>query len=236
MKLALIGVGKMGRMVEVLAAEQGHEIVRIFWDERPFKADPETRTALKGVDALIDFSTADAVPGNVKAAADLSLPMVEGTTGWQDRLQDVESMVLESGIGFVYASNFSIGVNLFYRIVEKAGEVFSSFKQYDPFIEESHHKFKKDAPSGTAIEIGKLLKSHYPSGTIPVSSVRAGYNPGEHTVGFDSVVDTVRLTHSARGREGLAGGALLAAAWISRRNGFFRFREVLDQILTEKEK
>jgi len=236
MKIALIGVGKMGRMVETVAVRQGHEIVEEFLDVRPFSASPETRNRLKGVDVLLDFSTAEAVEGNVKAAAALSLPMVEGTTGWQDRLRNVEGIVRESGIGFVYASNFSIGVNLFYRIVEKAGEVFSPFKQYDPFIEESHHKFKKDAPSGTAVEIGKLLQPHYPSGTVPVSSVRAGYMPGEHSVGFDSAVDTIRLTHTARGREGLAEGALLASSWISRRTGCFRFSDVLDQILSENAK
>jgi 4-hydroxy-tetrahydrodipicolinate reductase len=162
--------------------------------------------------------------------------MVEGTTGWQDRFGEVERMVRESGIGFVYASNFSIGVNLFYRVVEKAGEVFSPFRQYDPFIVESHHKFKKDAPSGTALELAKLLRTHYPSGSIPVSSVRAGYIPGEHSVGFDSTVDTIRITHTARGREGLAEGALLASAWILHRAGCFHFRDVLDKILSEKTK
>ena len=236
MKFALIGIGKMGGMVEVVAVRQGHEIVQKYWDARPFKAGPETRNQVKDADVLIDFSTADAVVGNVKAAADLSLPMVEGTTGWQDRLQEVEGIVRESGIGFVHASNFSLGVNLFYRIVEKAGEVFSQFEHYDPFIEESHHKFKKDAPSGTALEIGKLLLPHYPSRPIPVASVRAGYIPGEHTVGFDSQADTVRLTHTARGREGLAEGAVMAASWIARRTGCFRFSDVLDQILSEKTK
>jgi 4-hydroxy-tetrahydrodipicolinate reductase len=236
MKLALIGVGKMGRMIETAAVRQGHEIIQKFWDVRPLKADAETRKRLKGVDVLIDFSTADSVADNVRAAADLSLSMVEGTTGWQGRLQEVECIVRESGIGFVYASNFSIGVNLFYRVVEKAGEVFSPFKQYDPFIEESHHKFKKDAPSGTAIEIGKLLQPHYPSGPVPVSSVRAGYIPGEHSVGFDSAVDMIRLTHTARSREGLAEGALLASSWISGKTGCFRFSDVLDQILSEKTK
>jgi 4-hydroxy-tetrahydrodipicolinate reductase len=234
MRIALIGVGKMGRMVETLAAAQGHEIVRKFWDMRPFTSCAETRQELKGAEVLIDFSIAEAVPGNVKAAAEMALPMVEGTTGWHDRFDEVERVVRESGVGFVYASNFSIGVNLFYRIVGKAGEVFSPFRQYDPFIEESHHKFKKDAPSGTALELAKQLGTHYPSGSVPVSSVRAGYIPGEHSVGFDSVVDTVRITHTARGREGLAEGALLAAAWILGRSGCFHFKDVLDQILSEK--
>jgi 4-hydroxy-tetrahydrodipicolinate reductase len=233
MKLAVIGTGKMGRMIEFLAVPKGHEIVATYWDVRPLKPDAATRKRLKDVSALIDFSAAEAVPFNVQAAAELHIPLVEGTTGWQDRLPEVEAMVRQSGIGFVYASNFSIGVNLFYRVIEKAAAVFSSFDQYDPFIEESHHKFKKDAPSGTALEIQKLLQKNYPSRPIPVSSVRAGYIPGEHSVGFDSPVDTVRLVHTARGREGLAEGALLAASWISGRSGFFHFKDVLDQILTE---
>jgi 4-hydroxy-tetrahydrodipicolinate reductase len=236
MKIALIGAGKMGRMVETLAAAQGHEITEKFWDARPFTAEAETRRLLKGTDVLVDFSTAEAVPGNVKAAAGMGLPMVEGTTGWQGRLGEIERIVRESGTGFVYASNFSIGVNLFYRIVEKAGEVFSPFEQYDPFIEESHHKFKKDAPSGTALELGKLLRTYYKSATVPVTSVRAGYMPGEHSVGFDSTVDTIRITHTARSREGLAEGALLASAWILRRTGCFHFKDVLDQILSERTK
>jgi 4-hydroxy-tetrahydrodipicolinate reductase len=233
MKLALIGTGKMGRTVESIAVQKGHEIVETFWDARPLKSDASTRSRLKDVSAMIDFSTAEAVPGNVRAAAEMRIPLVEGTTGWQTRLAEVESEVRRSGIGFVYASNFSIGVNLFYRIVEKAGSVFSAFDQYDPFIEESHHKFKKDAPSGTAIEIRKLLEKSYPSKPIPVTSLRAGYIPGEHSVGFDSSVDTVRLIHTARGREGLAEGALLASSWIAGKNGFFHFKDVLDQILTE---
>jgi len=233
MKMALIGTGKMGRMIESLATLKGHEIVETYWDVRPLKSDAPTRNRLKDVSVLIDFSTAEAVPGNVQAAAEMRIPLVEGTTGWQDRLGEVESAVRQSGIGFVYASNFSIGVNLFYRIIEKAGTVFSSFEQYDPFIEESHHKFKKDAPSGTALEMEKLLKKSYPSKSIPVSSVRAGYIPGEHSVGFDSSVDTVRLIHTATGREGLAEGALLASSWIAGKTGFFQFKDVLDQILSE---
>jgi 4-hydroxy-tetrahydrodipicolinate reductase len=234
MKIALIGTGKMGGMIQTLAAAGGHEIIETFWDARPLKSGAAERTRLGDASVLIDFSTAEAVPGNVRAAAELRIPLVEGTTGWNDRLSEIESAVRESGIGFVYASNFSIGVNLFYRIVEKAGSVFAPFGQYDPFIEESHHKFKKDAPSGTALEIRKRLEGCYPSRPIPVSSVRAGFIPGEHMVGFDSAVDTVRLVHTARGREGLAEGALLAASWIAGKHGFYHFSDVLDQILSER--
>jgi 4-hydroxy-tetrahydrodipicolinate reductase len=234
MKIGLIGTGRMGETMERVAAGRGHSVVARFWDARPLRPDPEIRKALQGAEVLIDFSAADAVLGNLKAAAELGLPMVEGTTGWTDRLKEAEAEVRRSGIGFVYASNFSLGVNLFYRIVERAGEVFSAFGQYDPYVEEAHHKFKKDAPSGTALEIRSILKRAYGDRNIPVSSVRAGYIPGLHSVGFDSAVDTVRIVHTARGREGLAEGALVAAAWIAGRSGFFHFREVLEQLLSEK--
>jgi 4-hydroxy-tetrahydrodipicolinate reductase len=233
MKIGLIGTGRMGETLERVAAGRGHSVVARFWDARPLKPDPECREALSGVEVLIDFSSAEVVLDNVKAAAALELPMVEGTTGWMSRLKDVEDEVRRSGIGFVHASNFSLGVNLFYRIVEKAGEVFSVFSQYDPYIDEAHHKFKKDAPSGTAIEIRDILNRSYGDRPVPVSSVRAGYIPGWHTVGFDSAVDTVTLVHTARGREGLAEGALVAAAWISGRTGFYHFRDVLEQMLSE---
>jgi 4-hydroxy-tetrahydrodipicolinate reductase len=234
MKIGLIGTGRMGETAARVASAKGHSVAARFWDERPLRPDAECRRALEGVDVLIDFSAADAVLRNAAAASALGLPLVEGTTGWNDRLKEVEAEVLRGAIGFVYASNFSLGVNLFYRLVERAGELFSAFDQYDPYIEEAHHKFKKDAPSGTALEIRSLLTRPYGGREIPVSSVRAGYIPGEHAVGFDSAVDTVRIVHTARGREGLAEGALVAASWIVGKKGFFHFREVLAQILSEK--
>jgi 4-hydroxy-tetrahydrodipicolinate reductase len=234
MKLALIGHGKMGRTVEKLALEQGHEIVRRFWDVEPLMADSETRKQLKDVSVLIDFSTGDAVFDNVRSAVELSLPLVEGTTGWQDRLGEVQALVRKGGIGFVYASNFSLGVNLFYKLVDRAGQLISAFRQYDPFIEESHHKFKKDAPSGTAIEMRSILEKYYGPSSVPVASLRAGYIPGRHSAGFDSTVDTIKLEHEARGREGLAEGALLASKWIIGRKGFHHFSDVLDEMLAEK--
>ncbi|MGH7456025.1 MAG: 4-hydroxy-tetrahydrodipicolinate reductase, partial [bacterium] len=128
----------------------------------------------------------------------------------------------------VYGSNFSLGVNLFYQIVERAAQLFSAFDSYDPFIAESHHKFKQDAPSGTALVLQKLLAKAYGERPIPVTSVRAGYIPGTHAVSFDSAVDTIRLEHTARNREGFAEGAFLAAKWIAGRKGFYEFREMLN--------
>ncbi len=234
MRIGIIGTGRMGGTLEQLAVEHGHGVIARFWDARPLKPDAECREELSGADVLIDFSSAEAVLGNIKAASDLGLPMVEGTTGWAGFLKEAEEEVRKSGIGFVHAANFSLGVNLFYRVVERAGELFSAFSQYDPFIEEAHHQFKKDAPSGTALELRGLMACSYRNRIVPVSSVRAGYIPGRHAVSFDSAVDTVTLVHTARGREGLAAGALMAAEWIRGRTGFYHFSEVLEQMLSER--
>ncbi len=227
MKIALIGYGKMGRMVEAVAIRHGFEIKERFMDVRPICSDSETKTLLKDVSVLIDFSIPEAVLGNIQAACDLSKNIVVGTTGWYKQLEDAKKMVEKSNIGMVYASNFSLGINLFYRVVERAAELFKKFESYDPFIEEAHHKFKKDSPSGTALVLKKIVEDQYGEKNIPVTSVRAGYIPGKHRVSFDSLVDTVSLEHTARNREGFAEGAVLAAEWIENRKGFFEFQEVL---------
>jgi 4-hydroxy-tetrahydrodipicolinate reductase len=144
--------------------------------------------------------------------------------------------VEEQGGALLYGANFSIGVNLFYRIVERAAELFQSVDVYDPFIEEAHHGRKRDAPSGTALRLRELLAAGAPEREIPVSSTRAGHIPGTHRVGFDSPADQILLTHTARTREGFASGALLAASWIKGRRGVFEFSEMLDQILEERMK
>jgi 4-hydroxy-tetrahydrodipicolinate reductase len=127
----------------------------------------------------------------------------------------------------VYAANFSIGVNLFYRLARAAAEIFAPFAMYDPYLTEAHHKFKKDAPSGTALEISRLIQPYFANRDIPAASVRAGYIPGTHELGFDSEADTIILRHTARGRQGFAEGALHAARWITDRKGFFSFADIL---------
>ncbi len=227
MKIALIGYGKMGRMVEAVALRHGLEVKERFMDVKPFSSDSKTKNLLEDVSVLIDFSVPEAVLGNIKSACDISKNIVVGTTGWYDQLEDVKKMVEKSKIGMVYASNFSLGINLFYRIVERAAELFRKFEDYDPFIEEAHHKFKKDSPSGTALVLKKIIENQYDKKNIPITSVRAGYIPGKHRVSFDSTVDIVSLEHTARNREGFAEGAILAAKWIKSRKGFFEFQEVL---------
>lgn len=230
MKLALIGYGKMGTLVDEVARGQALEVVDRFTGERPLRAEGGVRHALRGVDVLIDFSAPEAVPGTVRAAAELSLNLVIGTTGWQDHRDEVRREVESAGIGVVHSSNFSLGVNLFYRVIEHAAKTFSAFEGYDPFVEEWHHKFKKDSPSGTAIELKRLLGERYGDRELPITSLRAGYSPSTHAVGFDSVADTVHFEHQARSRQGFAEGALLAAKWIAGRSGFHDFRQVLEDI------
>jgi len=230
MKIALIGHGKMGRLIEEVARRHNIDVVMRYSRAQPLRADEETRRALTAGVVLIDFSVADAVLENIWAAAVLGVNIVVGTTGWHSRLDEARKFVEGSGIGLVYGSNFSLGVNLFYQIVERAGRLFAAFDSYDPFVEESHHKFKKDAPSGTALVLQKILAKDFGERQIPVSSVRTGYTPGTHAVSFDSAVDTIRLEHTARSREGFAEGALLAVKWIAGRKGVYEFREVLERI------
>lgn len=155
---------------------------------------------------------------------------MEGTTGWKKHEPRARQVVAEHKGGLVYGANFSIGVNLFYRLTERAAKLFAAVEGYEPFIEEAHHNRKKDAPSGTALKLRDILSEHH-EGNVSTSSTRAGYIPGTHRVGFDSEPDQVLLTHTARSRQGFASGALVAAHWIVGRTGMFEFTEVIDEII-----
>ena len=231
MKIALLGYGQMGKMVEKVAGQQNIEVVERYWDEQPLTVNEKSRETLKGVSVLIDFTLPDVVVENIQKCAELSINMVVGTTGWSDQIDQVRQIVEEKQIGLVYASNFSLGINLFYKIINHAASLFSTFENYDSFIEEAHHKIKKDAPSGTALNLMKIVEKYYPENKIPVTSVRAGYIPGMHRVGFDSKVDTIKIEHTVRSRKGFAEGAILAAKWIENKKGLYAFEDVLDDIL-----
>ena len=230
MKLALMGHGAMGRLVETLAREAGHDVATIVGSRESALRAEELAEILAGHDAAIDFTVAESVPRNARACALARVPLGEGTTGWHAQLEDVQRTIERAGGALIYGANFSIGVNLFYGIVERAAKLFSAFGDYAPFIEEAHHSRKRDAPSGTALRLRDLLAESYDA-EIPVASTRAGYIPGTHRVGFDSAADTVTLTHTARSREGFAAGALVAARWIQGRRGVYEFSETLDEIL-----
>ncbi|MFL6213280.1 MAG: 4-hydroxy-tetrahydrodipicolinate reductase [Blastocatellia bacterium] len=224
MKIALLGYGKMGQMVEAAATQRGVEVACVI--------DPlaGSRGRLQDADVCIDFSEPAAVVGNIEMVAAAGLAMVVGTTGWYDRMEEVRRVVDEKQIGFVYGSNFSVGVNLMFKIARYSARLFSRFESHEPFITEAHHQFKKDAPSGTAIFLKREVEAEY-NRDVPTASVRAGFIPGTHTVGFDSEADTLVVTHTARSRAGFADGAIIAAQWINGRRGFYEFSEIIDEQL-----
>jgi 4-hydroxy-tetrahydrodipicolinate reductase len=218
----------MGQLVASEARKAGDEIGHVVSTSNASQSIESFVQSLRGHDAAIDFSVADAVLTNVAACARAGVPLVEGTTGWTDQ-NTAGQIVSDYNSALVYGANFSVGMNIFYRIVKAASECFAKIDQYAPFIEEAHHIRKRDAPSGTAVRLRQLMNEHLQR-DIPVSSTRAGYIPGTHRVGFDAESDQVLLTHTARSRHGFASGALLAAHWIVGRKGVFTFEEVIEDV------
>lgn len=232
MKIGLIGYGAMGRLVGQLALAKGHEIELAIDIDGADRSVDELAAALRSCDVAIDFSIAATVPKNAESSARAGVPLVVGTTGWQPQLDQVRSLVERHDGALVYGANFSVGVQVFYRIAARTAELFRDLDAYDPFIEEAHHKRKRDAPSGTAIHLHEIISEKL-GREVPVSSTRAGYIPGLHRLGFDSAADQITLTHTARSREGFAAGALIAAQWIVGRKGVYEFSEVFDQIVED---
>ncbi|HET9713033.1 MAG TPA: dihydrodipicolinate reductase C-terminal domain-containing protein [Pyrinomonadaceae bacterium] len=233
MRIALIGFGVMGQLVAAEARKAGDEVDGVI---RSGDAELELKnlaSLLQRHDVAIDFSVGEAVLRNIEACARAKVPLVEGTTGWKQHETRAKEIVNEHSSALVYGANFSIGVNLFYRIVKQASALFAAVDGYAPFIEEAHHNRKRDAPSGTALKLRGLMSEHL-GPEIPTSSTRAGYIPGTHRVGFDSEADQVLLTHTARSRQGFASGALLAAHWIVGRTGVFEFGDVIEEILNRR--
>ena len=233
MKLALIGHGAMGQLVENLARAAGDEIGATVTSKDAARSSDEMAAILRGHDMAIDFSVGSAVVTHVEACMRGGVPLVQGTTGWKEHEADVRQIVEEQGGAMVYGANFSIGVNIFYRIVAQAAKLFAGLDQYEAFIEEQHHSRKVDAPSGTALKLKALMAEHIRA-PVPVASTRAGHIPGTHRVGFDSAADQIMLTHMARSRDGFAAGALLAARWIVARKGVYEFSEVIDEIVGDE--
>ncbi|HEX8144473.1 MAG TPA: dihydrodipicolinate reductase C-terminal domain-containing protein [Pyrinomonadaceae bacterium] len=230
MRLALIGQGAMGQLVAARARDDGDEVALVLSSQDAGRSVEELAGQLRAVDVAVDFSTASAVIKNMKACAQAGVPLVEGTTGWGEVKAEALEFMREHEGALVYGANFSIGVNLFYRLVAHAAELFQASDDYAPFIEEAHHARKRDAPSGTALRLKELLAARL-GWDVPIASTRAGHIPGTHLVGFDSLADQITLVHTARSREGFASGALAAARWIRGRRGIYEFSEVIDQIL-----
>ncbi len=228
MNLALLGYGKMGKILTQLAPQRGFNVGLVMDIDVNEQGRGITREKFQGIDVCVDFTTPQAALDNIRGVAGVGVNLVVGTTGWHERVDEVRKLIEHAGVGMVYAPNFSIGVNLFYDLARRAAELFAAFPIYDPYLTESHHKMKKDAPSGTALEIKRRIEPALPGREVPVASVRAGFIPGTHELGFDSEADTVVLRHTARSRLGFAEGALYAARWITGRKGFYSFAEVLE--------
>jgi 4-hydroxy-tetrahydrodipicolinate reductase len=233
MKLAMIGYGAMGKLVHKLSEERGHEVVAVIDEAASSLSDLAEK--LKPADVAIDFSTAEAVRRNVESCLLARVALVEGTTGWNAELTSIEEMVRREGGSMVYGANFSIGVNLFYRIADHAAELLAKFPEYETFIEEQHHSRKKDAPSGTALKLRDVVAKHFPN-EFSIAATRAGNIPGTHRVGFDGPADQILLQHTARSREGFAGGSIMAAEWLVGKTGFYEFSDVIDEICQKRER
>lgn len=219
-KLAIIGYGKMGRLIEQLAPEYDFSIhARIDLD-----GDFER---VRGADAAVEFTMPGAVAGNVEKLAALGVPMVIGTTGWSKEMDRVRAAVEKHGAGMVWSPNFSIGVNVFTRLVREAAQMLANEPQYGAWAWEIHHSTKKDAPSGTLAKLVDEMREAGFARNIDASSNRAGAHPGTHEIGFDSAADTITLRHTARSREGFARGALKAAQWMVGKTGIYEFSEIL---------
>lgn len=222
MKVVLHGHGKMGAAVEPLVPLRGHELVASFDEDRPL---PDR---VEGADVIIDFSHASAIDRLVDVAVSSGVNLVIGTTGWNDRLDDVRRRIEKGGIGAVYASNFSPGANVLFALAKRAGELFGGFPQYAAGMEERHHDQKKDAPSGTALRIAASVREGS-GGKLdpPIAASRVGREFGLHTLFFDSEDDLVELSHRARGRQGFARGAVIAAELIAGKRGLLKFEDLI---------
>jgi 4-hydroxy-tetrahydrodipicolinate reductase len=223
MKLLILGRGKTGSLVAEVARERGHAVTVLTSSQNPNGAGL-TADALREVDVVVEFTTPSAVLQNIEACARVHKSMVVGTTGWYAELPRVRTLVEESGIGIVYASNFSVGVNLFFEITRTAAAALQH--GYSAKIIERHHVHKKDAPSGTAVTLRNVLLENG-GGAAEIASLREGEVVGEHTVILESGNDVIKLEHQAKSRRGFAEGAVLAAEWVRGRSGFFEFRDVL---------
>ena len=227
MRVLLVGHGKMGRMIEALAPEYGCEVAGIVDPQSSAHSGPIDDARWRKLDVAIDFTTPEAVMGNVPALAKQGLSVVLGTTGWQKHEAELRAAVAAAGTGIVAAPNFSVGVVLFGAIVAQAAKLASSQPDLGAWIHEEHHAMKKDAPSGTALQLKRLMEEAGYNRPIDVSATRAGYIPGVHTIGFDGPAESITLSHSARDRTAFARGALMAARWVQGKRGWFTMHDVL---------
>lgn len=230
MNLAIVGYGKMGRLIEQLAPEFGFTVALKLDEFNNVGGAGMTAENFRGVDVAVEFSTPHTVVGNIERLAALGVNTVVGTTGWTAQLDRVQAAVEKADIGLVWSPNFSIGVNVFFRLVSEAARLLANEPSYAAWGWEIHHSAKKDAPSGTLVKLIEEMKKAGYSRPVDAGSNRAGWHPGTHEIGFDSAADTITLRHAARSREGFARGALKAAAWVAGKKGLYEFSNVLFDI------
>ena len=230
MKLAIVGYGKMGRLIEQLAPEYGCEVKLRLDVDNNAKFEGLTKEKFQGIDAAVEFSTPATAVENIERLARLGVNTVVGTTGWFGEMDRARAAVERGGTGLVWSPNFSVGASLFSEIVAEAARAFAHQPEYGAWAWEIHHATKKDALSGTLLTLVERMKQNGYHKRIDQSSSRAGAHPGTHEVGFDSAADTITIRHTARSREGFARGALRAARWIVGKKGFFDFREIVNEL------
>lgn len=225
--LAIVGYGKMGKLIEQLAPEYGFGVTLKLDEFNNIDGAGVTRENFRGVDVAVDFSIPSVVRGNIEAIAALGVNLVIGTTGWLDHVEAAKRAVAANGVGLVWSPNYSVGVNVFFRLVTEAAQLLAAQPEYGAWAWEIHHATKKDAPSGTLLKLVEDMKRAGYARPIDVGANRAGTVPGTHEIGFDSAADTITLRHTARSREGFARGALKAAQWVIGKQGFHEFGEIL---------
>ncbi len=235
MNIALIGYGKMGKTIQQIAIERGHNIGLIIDKENTSELTPDN---LKNIDVAIEFSTPDAAFHNYQICFEANVPVVSGTTGWLKQMPLIKEQCLQ-GKGFFYASNFSLGVNLFFELNRKLTQMIGQFQQYDVDIEEIHHTQKLDAPSGTAITLAEDILENHPikekwhegltndKSTLDIFAKRHGAVPGTHTITWHSDMDEINIQHRAYGRQGFALGAVIAAEFMIKKQGFYQMQDLL---------
>jgi len=230
MNLAIIGYGKMGRLIEQLAPEYGFGVKLRLDVDNNVNFEGLTAGNFRGVDVAAEFSTPATAPENIERLARLGVNVVVGTTGWFGEMERARAAVERHGTGLVWSPNFSVGVNMFMQIVAEAARCMARQPEYGAWAWEIHHAAKKDAPSGTTLALVERMKQSGYTRPIDVGSNRAGTVPGTHEIGFDSAADTITLRHTARSREGFARGALRAARWLAGKKGFYDFREIVNKL------
>lgn len=231
-RIALIGYGKMGKAIEKIAQSQGHQIVA--------RIDHRDDFELNGAEVAIEFSQPEAAYSNLNKCLSTGTPVVCGTTGWLDSYHEICQLTTQNDTGFLYASNFSIGVNLFFALNARLAQLMSSHTQYKASMSETHHIYKLDAPSGTAITLAEGIIENTPhtrwhlstdpasAASLPIVAYREGEVPGTHEINYDSEVDSIQIRHTAHSREGFASGALAAALWLVGKKGVYSMKDVLN--------